>query len=491
MPQRRTDDVIHVTMTDHFIQRRPPPAEELLAPKQERGGTYRGDVVAYYPEKIDPDKRDLYMGLAYIANSANLEKGIGFLDAALARAGDRPFPAVYTRGVALKLLGRMQEAREGLEEAIRLRPDHPQAWMALGDLHEQMKNYKRSIECYTMASRLDPRLSRAQNGLGTSLMLSGDLDSAAKAFRSAMTLDPFDDNPHLNLSGIYLQKGDFTAAAAEARAALAVNPNRPAGWGHLAQCALGQKKAGEALWPVLQAIKLDGTEMQNGEVLASVAKALGPRGTLAALDKLTSYTSFAWHVSRSHALLELGDAAGASVALDGAAAMTSSPAVMVSAAQCGLEAGRPDLALLWASEIAEKRPQEEQPAVIYASALRANGDDAQAAAVLEKALQAERSPRLLNALAWLRATARNDAMRNGAQAEQLLNEAMASMGKPNVFLLQTQAAVAAENGNYPMAAATAQQALDMARNAMLNVEARKIEEQLASYNKGQPYRSQW
>jgi predicted CXXCH cytochrome family protein len=48
MPKRRTDDVIHVVMTDHYIQRRKP-ARDLLAPLQERHVTeetaYHGPVI--------------------------------------------------------------------------------------------------------------------------------------------------------------------------------------------------------------------------------------------------------------------------------------------------------------------------------------------------------------------------------------------------------------------------------------------------------------
>src|SRR5258708_4089223 len=50
MPKRRTDDVVHVVMTDHYIQRRKP-AGDLLAPIAERRETddtgYRGEVVLY------------------------------------------------------------------------------------------------------------------------------------------------------------------------------------------------------------------------------------------------------------------------------------------------------------------------------------------------------------------------------------------------------------------------------------------------------------
>ena len=48
MPKRRTEDVVHVVMTDHLIQRRPP--ANLVAEFPERHGPgleYRGEVVPY------------------------------------------------------------------------------------------------------------------------------------------------------------------------------------------------------------------------------------------------------------------------------------------------------------------------------------------------------------------------------------------------------------------------------------------------------------
>jgi hypothetical protein len=55
MPKRRTDDVVHVVMTDHYIQRRKP-ARDLLAPLAEKietdDNSYRGPVDLYYPRTL-------------------------------------------------------------------------------------------------------------------------------------------------------------------------------------------------------------------------------------------------------------------------------------------------------------------------------------------------------------------------------------------------------------------------------------------------------
>jgi predicted CXXCH cytochrome family protein len=55
MPKRRTDDAVHVVMTDHFIRSRQP-AGDLLAEKPEERepsvAPYRGEVVPYYPARL-------------------------------------------------------------------------------------------------------------------------------------------------------------------------------------------------------------------------------------------------------------------------------------------------------------------------------------------------------------------------------------------------------------------------------------------------------
>ncbi len=55
MPKRRTEDVAHVVMTDHYIQRRKP-AGDLLAERVERHETdttaYKGQVELYYPPAL-------------------------------------------------------------------------------------------------------------------------------------------------------------------------------------------------------------------------------------------------------------------------------------------------------------------------------------------------------------------------------------------------------------------------------------------------------
>ena len=79
MPKRRTDDVVHVTMTDHLIQRQKP-AGDLLAPKAELIESRRdtsGEVVPYYPAPLaDNPENALYTAAAQVRDRRNLTEGL-------------------------------------------------------------------------------------------------------------------------------------------------------------------------------------------------------------------------------------------------------------------------------------------------------------------------------------------------------------------------------------------------------------------------------
>src|SRR5258708_3902125 len=89
MPKRRTEDVVHVVATDHYIQRRKP-AGDLRAEIAERHETdstaYRGPVMLYYPEALPhTPENDLYTAIAQVNQRSNLSDGIKQLTAALER----------------------------------------------------------------------------------------------------------------------------------------------------------------------------------------------------------------------------------------------------------------------------------------------------------------------------------------------------------------------------------------------------------------------
>ncbi len=101
MPKRRTDDVVHAVMTDHYIQRRKP-ARDLLAEKPEQRQTeataYRGNVRLYYPPSLPKAEDELYVAIAQVTQNSNLNEGIAKLSAADPEVSSRARRILFATG---------------------------------------------------------------------------------------------------------------------------------------------------------------------------------------------------------------------------------------------------------------------------------------------------------------------------------------------------------------------------------------------------------
>ena len=137
MPRRRTEDVVHVVMTDHLIQRRPR-SGDLMAELAERHPTeaeeYRGEVVPYYPAtlpRLGPDA--LYRALAQVAMRNNLRAGVAELARLIALQAPREAEWYVQLGEAWLADGSPAKAVAAYEAALRLKPGTVRILRSLGE----------------------------------------------------------------------------------------------------------------------------------------------------------------------------------------------------------------------------------------------------------------------------------------------------------------------------------------------------------------------
>ena len=126
MPKRRTEDVVHVAVTDHWIQRRIP-LGDLLAERAERQETgknaYRGEVVLHYPSSLPHGaENDLAVAVAQVIQGSNVKVGIAQLSAAIRKYSPaRPEYYVHLAD-ALKNDGQLSQAVAVLPRSIAPSP---------------------------------------------------------------------------------------------------------------------------------------------------------------------------------------------------------------------------------------------------------------------------------------------------------------------------------------------------------------------------------
>ena len=182
MPKRQAADAIHIAVTDHRIDRIPAPQLSGVEQNEANTPSYKGAVVAYYPQPADP----LYLAAA----NNKLLKSI--------------FPESYYRAgyfeEALKLdpgnwrylfgLGNARLDAPMLERAAALAPWETNILEALGAAYAANDRIADAVRVFREATNRDPEDAAAFSNLGNALLQAGDKAGAEKAFREAIRLLP-------------------------------------------------------------------------------------------------------------------------------------------------------------------------------------------------------------------------------------------------------------------------------------------------------------
>ncbi|HVW86002.1 MAG TPA: tetratricopeptide repeat protein, partial [Bryobacteraceae bacterium] len=235
MPKRRTMDVVHAVMTDHYIQRRPPSGDLLAMIPERHEGQYHGEVRPYYPANPDP----LYTAVAQVTQESNLKDGLPRVVAEIAK--EKPArPEFYIElGQAWINTGNPRNAVPAFEEALRREPASPVALLNLADALAQSGQQPRATEVLNRAVKIapndpllwyqlglatndaaafekaiaaDPGMAEAHNMLGTVRAAAGDLDRAEAAFRNALRFQPDLPDAQGNLAHVLAARGDLPQA---------------------------------------------------------------------------------------------------------------------------------------------------------------------------------------------------------------------------------------------------------------------------------------
>jgi predicted CXXCH cytochrome family protein len=261
MPKRRTDDVVHVVMTDHFIQRRKPEGD-LLAAKQELiqppEKTYRGEVVTYYPTPLtDTPENTLYTAAAQVRDKENLKEGLPRLASLLDRykpkqagfyteeaqgyraADDLPRAIPFYEEAArrestayrqLQLGNALMEARQFPQAEATLRrvtsmaPDEPLAWGTLGWVLWQEDKAPEARADLERAVALDPELPELHNNLASVAWGMGDQAAGEQQFREALRIQPGIAEWRLNLARVLATRGEIPEARFQFEQAIQLKP---------------------------------------------------------------------------------------------------------------------------------------------------------------------------------------------------------------------------------------------------------------------------
>ena len=278
-------------------------------------------------------------------------------------------------------------------------------------------------------------------------------------WRTTLAKNPECWMAHTNLGLVLLQKGEIDEGIAHYRSALRMQPDSWDAEYNLGTALLGKGQVDEAILHCERAV---GMRPTDPDALVSLGNALFQKGRID--EAIAHYQKaitvhpdhFLARYSLGHALLEKGE-------LDSAIQVCRSALLL--------------------------RPSDADCHTTLAIALEEKGNPAEAIQHYKKALElAPESIATLTNLAWLMATSQDTSLRNGAKAVEFARQADRLAGGTNTLVLRTLAAAYAENGDFANAIKTARSAIQLARMHGEDSLTADLDQQIALYQLGMPYR---
>jgi predicted CXXCH cytochrome family protein len=251
MPKRRTEDVVHVAATDHYIQRMKP-AGDLLAERAERHETsenssYRGPVVLYYPEKLPHTaENELYLAIAQVNQRSNLKEGITQLAAAIDRYSPQRAEFYFELAEAWRDSGQLEKALPLYKEAVRRNPSFVVGLQHLGTALRRSGQYAASVDYLKRAASVAPDNPTTWHELGLTYRAFGKNEDAVSALERAVELDPDLPEGYNNLGVIRSAGGERARAEAAFREAIRIQPDYADAHGNLGNLLAGAGDLGQA-----------------------------------------------------------------------------------------------------------------------------------------------------------------------------------------------------------------------------------------------------
>ncbi len=137
----------------------------------------------------------------------------GFYEA-LKHRPDYP-DALNNLGLLLTEMSRPAEALVLLQQALRLRPDFTEARNNLGLALADLGRFDEAIACYEKVLEQNSRSTDAHTNLGSAYKEQGRLEEAIACYDQALRLKPDAASTHWNRALAWLQMGDFERGWAE------------------------------------------------------------------------------------------------------------------------------------------------------------------------------------------------------------------------------------------------------------------------------------
>ncbi len=246
MPRRRTEDVVHATMTDHRISRIPA-GEDALAPREETEPVIE-DIQPLWPhQEPDPAQWDLYRTVATLrASSGAHEAALDHLERLVASSAPRELEPYLDLADAQMKLGRLANARVTLDAILKANPKQPKALESLALLEASQGDPDQALELLRQVVKLEPKWAEAYINLGRELVRQRQVEEAFEALKQALALRPNSPHAWYELGRLEMARGQWAPAVEALQRSLAWDPGLAAAYAPMADALTKLGKPEEA-----------------------------------------------------------------------------------------------------------------------------------------------------------------------------------------------------------------------------------------------------
>ncbi len=200
-------------------------------------------------------------GLAHSALAEGLGAS-GRLEEALDHAEQairlEPLQSRHWTNRAIFLLGlrRAREARDAALRSVDLNPSNLFAWTSLGIAEQDLGDLAQAEAAFVRATELAPHNAKVWFGLGEIRSQAGRRAEAAAAYEEAVRIAPNHFRAWTNLAENHRSAGRAADAARAFEAAVRADPGNPVGWRNLAAFHLSAGEPAQAISELRNALRL-------------------------------------------------------------------------------------------------------------------------------------------------------------------------------------------------------------------------------------------
>ncbi len=328
-------------------------------------------------------------------------------------------------GSLLAQEGRLDDAIEHFQRALRYKPGYPEAHFFLGHTFDQQGKLEEAVVEYQSALRFKPMQEQTHIFLAITLAKQKKLEDAINHYLAALKLNPQSAVTHNNLARIYHTLGQFDAAVEHYTSALRVNPTLAIAHNNLGILLLQKGNLAEGARHLREALRL---KPENPETEFNLALALNQQQ-------------------------QWSEAAG-----------------LFKKNMVG-QSNNPKAHYEFAVALTHLKKNREAMSE-YAATLLIQPD----------------FPDALDGLAWILSTDTNAAFRNGTEAIPMAERACALTGRNDPVKLRTLAAAFAETSRFEEAINTVREAKAVAVKAKQHEVANECDRMLEHFQRGERWR---